>query len=173
MEKLRTNAISSTGVPSVMMSYVNEADYSRTLVMANAKFMSRVASYQTDFNAPLTELYKKILSFSTDWENEKIERLVYKLHTPKTLNNTNLNDQISNAESILTFMVENMLGREADLSDDDRILKDRLFNDMMREYLPQLPWKLLDDRYQANKILLEKYKKEKEAFETKDEGEEM
>ena len=40
MEKLRTNAISSTGVPSVMMSYVNEADYSRTLVMANAKFMS-------------------------------------------------------------------------------------------------------------------------------------
>lgn len=172
MEKLRTNAISSTGVPSVMMSYVNEADYSRTLVMANAKFMSRVASYQSDFNGPLTDLYKKILKFSTDWDSEKIERLVYKLHTPKTLNNTNINDQISNAESILTFMVENMLGREADLSDDDRILKDRLFNDMMREYLPQLPWKLMDERYEANKILLEKYKREKKAFESEDESDE-
>lgn len=172
MEKLRTNAISSTGVPSVMMSYVNEADYSRTLVMANAKFMSRVASYQSDFNGPLTDLYKKILKFSTDWDSEKIERLVYKLHTPKTLNNTNINDQISNAESILTFMVENMLGREADLTDDDRILKDKLFNDMMREYLPQLPWKLMDERYEANKILLEKYKREKKAFESEDESEE-
>lgn len=172
MEKLRTNAISSTGVPSVMMSYVNEADYSRTLVMANAKFMSRVASYQSDFNGPLTDLYKKILKFSTDWDSEKIERLVYKLHTPKTLNNTNINDQISNAESILTFMVENMLGREADLTDDDRILKDRLFNDMMREYLPQLPWKLMDERYEANKILLEKYKREKKTFESEDESEE-
>ena len=65
-----------------------------------------------------------------------------------------------------------MLGREADLSDDDRILKDRLFNDMMREYLPQLPWKLMDERYEANKILLEKYKREKKAFESEDESEE-
>ena len=172
MEKLRTNAISSTGVPSVMMSYVNEADYSRTLVMANAKFMSRVASYQTDFNGPLTDLYRKILKYCTDWDNDKIERLVYKLHTPKTLNNTNLNDQINNAETILSFMVENRLGREADMSDDDRILKDKLFNDMMREYLPQLPWKLLDEKYETNKILLEKYKREKKAFETEDESEE-
>lgn len=141
--------------------------------MANAKFMSRVANYQTDFNTPLTELYKKILKFCTDWEDEKIERLVYKLHTPKTLNNTNLSEQITNADSVLTFMVENMMGRESDLSDDDRILKDRLFNDMMREYLPQLPWKILDERYHANKILLEKYKKEKKAFETPDESDEM
>lgn len=154
-----------------MMSYVNEADYSRTLVMANAKFMSRVVNYQTDFNGPLTDLYKKILKYSTDWEDDKIDKLVYKLQTPKTLTNTNLSEQISNAEAILTFMVENRLGRESDMSDDDRLLKDRLFDDMMREYLPQLPWKLLDEKYESNRINLERFKQEKKASQAEEETE--
>lgn len=168
MEKLRTNAISSTGVPSVMMSYINEADYSRTLVMANAKFMSRVVSYQSDFNPQLTELYKKIIKYNTDWDDDKIARIVYKLHTPKTLNSTNMNEHINNADSIITFMLENLMGRESDMSEDDRLLKDKVFSDMMREYLPQLPWKVLDERYKFNKIMLEKYKQEKKASEAQD-----
>ena len=61
MEQLKQAFINGTGVPSVIMNYINEADFAKTLVMANAKHLRRVMMYQDNFNEGLTNMYQKIL----------------------------------------------------------------------------------------------------------------
>ena len=56
MEMLKQGYINGTGVPSVIMNYINEADYAKTLVMANAKYLSRVLSDQIDYNKGITKM---------------------------------------------------------------------------------------------------------------------
>lgn len=145
MTFLRTNFINSTGIPSVMMSYLNEADYSRTLVMANAKLVSRVINYQRDFNSSLTEFYKKLALYSTDIPVEDVRRLVYTLVKPKSQAVNSNADLINNIETSINFMVEKMIGSEAELSDEDRIVKDIMTRELAIEMMPNLPWDRLKE----------------------------
>lgn len=152
MTFLRTNFINSTGIPSVMMSYLNEADYSRTLVMANAKLVSRVINYQRDFNNSLSELYKKLALYSTDIPIEDVRRLVYTLVKPKSQAVNSNADLINNIETSINFMVEKMLGTEAELTDEDRIVKDIMARDLAIEMTPNLPWDRLKEINQNARI---------------------
>ena len=152
MTFLRTNFINSTGIPSVMMSYLNEADYSRTLVMANAKLVSRVINYQRDFSIGLTDLYKKLVLYSTDIPVEDARRLVYSLVKPKSQAVNSNAELINNIESSITFMVEKMMGTESDLSDEDRMVKDIMTRELAIEMTPNLPWDRLKEINKNAKI---------------------
>lgn len=145
MTFLRTNFINSTGIPSVMMSYLNEADYSRTLVMANAKLVSRVINYQRDFNNSLTEFYKKLALYSTDIPIEDIRRLEYSLVKPKSQAVNSNADLINNIETSINFMVEKMMGAESEMTDEDRIVKDIMTRELAMEMMPNLPWDRLKE----------------------------
>ena len=48
MEMLKKAYISGTGVPDVLMNYLNEADFAKTLELANNRFQGRVVSFQLD-----------------------------------------------------------------------------------------------------------------------------
>jgi hypothetical protein len=158
MELLRTAFINATGVPSVIMNYINEADYAKTLVMANAKFLGRVVSYQLDFNPKITELYKKILSFTTDIPKETIEEFEFTLSTPKALNTMNMTDLITNADQVIMFMIKAMTGENSTPTDDDNKLKDILYKKFAKELLPMLPWTSAEKLYEEAQIELEKSK---------------
>jgi len=141
MELLRTAYINSTGVPSVIMEYINQADYARTLVMANAKFLRRVISYQMDFNNCTTELYKKILRFtSSTIDDDIIESFEFKLMPPKSLNNTNMSDIVSNADVVINMLIKAMTGEQSEQTEFDNKLKDILYRNLAKEVLPMLPW---------------------------------
>lgn len=158
MEMLITNAINATGVPSVIMSYINEADYSRTLVMANAKFLGRTVSYQLDFNPQLTEFYKKVIRYCTNIPDNIVDSFEYKLIPPKSLNNNNTQDLVNNTENVVSFLIKARTGEMADQSNDSNRLKDIMFNKVARELMPSLPWGVLDDIYDKSKLELEKEK---------------
>lgn len=158
MEMLRTAFINATGVPSVIMNYINEADYAKTLVMANAKFLGRVVSYQLDFNPKITELYKKILSFTTDIPKEIIEDFEFTLSTPKALNTMNMTDLITNADQVIMFMIKAMTGENSSPSDDDNKLKDILYKKFAKELLPMLPWSSAETLYDEALLELQKSK---------------
>lgn len=149
MDMLRTNMINSTGVPSVIMNYVNEADYAKTLVMANSKFLLRVVSYQLDFNPSITELYKKILTYSeTNTLNEQlINSLIVTLNTPKSLNTMNISDILSNTDQLINNMIKAKLGDNSDQTEKTNFIRDHLYAKVLRDYLPMLPWTRMDELY--------------------------
>lgn len=161
MEMLRTAFINATGVPSVIMNYVNEADYAKTLVMANAKFLGRVVNHQMDFNKSTTELYRKILQFTTEIQVDRINEIEFALSPPKALTTTNMNDLISNATQVITFMITSMMGDNATATDDDNRLKDILYRKYAREIMPMLPWSQADVIYEEAKVELSKEKSER------------
>jgi hypothetical protein len=152
MEMLRSNYINSTGVPSVVMSYVNEADYAKTLVMANAKFIGRVVGYQIDFNDCTTQLYKKILKFSSAIDPEVIDNFEFKLIAPRSLNSTNMSDLISNADVTINMMIKAVAGEQSDQSPTDNIVKDILYRKYAKELLPMLPWSRAEDLLEEARI---------------------
>lgn len=160
MEMLRSGYISATGVPSVIMNYINEADYAKTLVMANSKFVGRVISYQHDINKAATEMYKKLLYSCTNIPEEVIDTFVFTLSAPKSLNNMNLADTISNADQVVMQIIKTLTGEMADQDNNDNKLKDYMYSKIMKEYLPMIPWDRMESILQESKLQLSKYKVE-------------
>lgn len=159
MEMLKTSYVNSTGVPSVIMSFVNEADYAKTLVMANAKFVGRVVGYQLDFNKGVTELYRKILRFSGSIDPETVEGFEFKLLAPKALDNTNVSDLISNADQKFNFMVKALTGDQAEQSPEDAIVKDILYKKIAKDFIPSLPWTRAEELLEEARIEAQARKK--------------
>lgn len=154
MDMLRTGFISATGVPSVIMNYVNEADYAKSIVMGSTKHAARVVNHQLDFNVSTTDWYKKIIRFSTDIPDEVVESFSFTFAPPKSLNNVNMNDLVTNADQTLQFMIKTMIGENGNLTDDDNALKDILYKRLAKDMLPMLPWEQALKQFEEAKIEL-------------------
>lgn len=144
MENLKQSYINGTGVPSVIMNYINEADYAKTLVMANAKQLRRVMNYQESFNESITMFYRKILLYCSDMDESDIENFYYTLQKPKALPNTNLADTIGYGDQILDTVIKNVYGENQQDSDERLLEKDLFRKDMARNLLSMLPWEEID-----------------------------
>lgn len=153
MEMLRTNMINGTGVPSVIMNYVNEADYAKTLTMANSKFVGRVISYQLDLNEPITEFYKLVMKFSNlSLPDNVINAFEFKFNPPKTLNTVNMSDLISNSDQIIAAAIKAVTGENADQTQTNNRIKDKVYNTLIRNLMPMLDWAGIDEAYRNAKI---------------------
>ena len=152
MENLKQAFINGTGVPSVIMNYINEADFAKTLVMANAKHLRRVMMYQDNFNEDITSFYQKVLCYCTDIELEDIANFKYTLQRPKTLPNNNLVDMIGYGDQILDFVEKSEFGQFAEETPDLNVAKDMFRKEFSRKVLPMLPWELIDDIMEKVKL---------------------
>lgn len=165
MEFLRTNMINNTGVPSVIMNYINEADYARTLNMANTKFASRTVNLQLDFNPGLTQLYQNILRFSnTTIPEEYIDKLRYTLNPTRALNNQNTADNINTADQLIMALIKTRIGENTD-GDVYNIARDIMYNELARTHMPSVDWKYIDEVYKKAMMIAEKQVEEKKASE--------
>lgn len=151
MEMLRSGYITATGVPSVLMNYINEADYVKTLVMAHSKYVGLVIGHQYNFNHSLTELYKKIMLCCTDIPEEVVSSFKFVLSPPKAANNINMTDLIANSSQIASEFVKVLVG---DNSEDaaDPYIKDYLYAEIFKEYLPMINWSRMEDLKKAATI---------------------
>ena len=144
MENLKTSYINATGVPSVIMNYINEADFAKTLVMANAKHMRRVMTYQESFNESITRFYKLILLYCTDMEKNDIKDFEYKLQRPKALPTGNLVDMLGYGDQLLDFIDKAVYG-QYNQDESLNVERDMFREEMSRKTLPMLPWEVVDD----------------------------
>ena len=112
MEMLKKGYITGTGVPDVLMNYINEADFAKTLELANNRFQGRVVSYQLDYNQQITNLYRQIARFSTTLPEELIDTLEFNFIQPKTSNMNITNDIINNFNSTLDMLVNLLFGQD-------------------------------------------------------------
>lgn len=152
MEMLKQGYINGTGVPSVIMNYINEADYAKTLVMANAKYLSRVINYQIDFNTGITKMYKMILRCCTSLPPQIINGLEFKFLVPKSLSNTNFADLVQYGDNIIDFITRYKFGENSEQNDFDNKTKDLVREKLAKEVLPFLPWEMIDNVYKEARI---------------------
>ena len=101
LENLKNEAINSTSVPSAMVQgAMSELDFAKEVELANTRFNSMVSSYKIDLNRDITKLYRRILRWETDIDQELLAELkfMFKSASAKTLSVTA--EMISNFESL-------------------------------------------------------------------------
>lgn len=130
MEFLRKNMVNNSGVPSVMLSYMEEVDYAKTITMQHSKYLARIISWQEELEVPTTELYRKLMVFDEILPLANAEQFNYKLSRPKALNVQNMSDLISNSENTAAFLCRTLVGETA-----DDVLKDRITSYIIKKIL--------------------------------------
>ena len=162
MEELKKQFLNATGVPSVLQEFIDQADYAKTLVMANAKFVSRVISLQAEFNDSITELYKKLLLYCTDMDPVDISRFKFTFSSPKDVNLVNTTDRISSVEATVNIMMDAKYGREhEENSEEYKRVKDYVYGTLIKENFPNLPWDLMDKAHKDFEITAKRLEEEK------------
>ena len=148
MEMLRTNYILASGVPSAIMNYLNEADFAKSIETANTKMNGRVINYQIDLNDSVTELYQKILRYTSNTDRVNINTLRVKFREPKGASNVTTRDLIDNYSSLQDFIVKLYFG---DSPTDDAHVK-LFMSKLARMHLPMINFDKIDDVFAKTKI---------------------
>lgn len=156
LEMLKQGYINGSGVPSVIMNYINEADYAKTLVMANAKFLARVVSQQLDFNNSISKMYRMIMAYSTSIPREAIMGFKFTLSPPRSLVNSNFTDLTQYGDNIIDYLLRAEFGENSESTDDINMTKDIFREKMSREIMPFLPWETIDEIMRDSTLEMEK-----------------
>ena len=155
MEKLRTNYILGTSVPSAIMNYLNETDFAKSIETANTKMNGAAINYQIDLNEPLTEMYQKLLRYSTSMPEEIIQTVRFVLPEPKGSSNIATQEILNNYQTLQDFIVRLKMGDNPD--DDD--LKKIFLDDLARVHLPMINFDIIDRVFESATL-----KRQKEAM---------
>lgn len=148
MEMLKKAYITGTGVPDVLMNYFNEADFAKTLELANNRFQGRVVSFQLDYNTQITYLYRQIAKYSTTIPWEIIESMEFNFIQPKSSNANITNDLLNNHNSLAEFLVS-LYNNTDGLPPAVQNFKMKL----AKERLPMLPWDEIDAMWNDSKLI--------------------
>ena len=165
LEQQRRQAISGSGIPYLMSTnMIDEVDFAKTMEMANTRFLSTISSYKIDFNRGITELYRKLLAYNTDLEDNVIQSFRFQFHSSKQQSLNITTDMITNFNGLVE-MVASIYYSQDQLQDQEQkptpIVK-HLRKELAKDYLPQLDFDQLeeiidrvnvaatDDRLEAN-----------------------
>ena len=151
MQSLKNSYILATGVPAAIINYMNEADFAKSIELANSRFAARVISNQLDFNKSITEFYKKIMRYSTSIPEEVIDTFEFAFTPHKVNGNQIKNDQIQSFDTYKQFMLSLLIG-EQELNNPDKagIIRELTLR-LARMQLPMIDFdKILEDWKSAN-----------------------
>lgn len=152
MEMLKNSYILGTGVPAAIVNYLNEADFAKVVEQNNTKFNARVVNYQLDFNPSITNLYKKIMKYSTSISDADIETFRFELQPPKTVSTNTKADAIGQFTTLRDFLVQMYFGDDTG-NDPNRSIKIQEFTKLLAaSQLPQINLNEVDTIY--NKSIL-------------------
>lgn len=105
MEFLRSAYISATGVPAVIMNSINEADFAKNVELGNTRFQARVVSEQLDFNEGITEMYKRLMKYTTSIPEPVIESFRFSFQAPKHSGSQITGELISNFDTYYNLAI--------------------------------------------------------------------
>lgn len=147
LEQQRKEAISGTGVPQLLViNAIDEVDFAKTLEMANTRFTSTVSSYKIDFNRGITKLYRKLLKYETDLDDDVINSFKFKFNS---IRQSELNidaDMIQNFNQVVET-VKDIYFKKSEMEDENgnpTRLQLRLRRKLAEIYLPDLDYDRLD-----------------------------
>lgn len=142
-DKLEEMAIIGTGVPAVLMDYVNQIDYAKQITSANIKFAGRVSSLQADLEDATTKLYKILIRNSNITEELKTKTLTdfeFVLIRPKALSASNNSDYMRTALENANTIADVLIGQSVLNEPKNQKLKDIVVRKIVRAESQFLPW---------------------------------
>lgn len=152
MEMLKKAYITGTGVPDVLMNYINEADFAKTLELANNRFQGRVVSYQLDFNGEITTLYRNILRWCTTIPENVIESMEFNFIKPKYSNSNITNDLLNNHATLSDFLTLLFFGQDGIDDEANQPAIKRFKKELAKERLPMLNFAELEKMFKTAKL---------------------
>ena len=154
MEMLKNGYILATGVPSTILNYLNEADFAKIIEQQNSKYNGRVVNYQLDFNRDITEMYKKILRWSTNISEGDISNFTFTLQPPKTSVTNTKTEAINGFNSLVEFVQGLFFGdQQGDYASPDAQDLIRIFKkNFAKEQLPMLNMERIEEIIEDSRI---------------------
>lgn len=161
---IKKQAISSTGVPSVMIDMVDEIEYATMANMANIKNLRRCNTIQLDFNGPITEYAKTMATYTTNIPPEVISKMYITLRPSKIIQNNitsqQLNDSVQQAETMIKNAYKG--DNSGELSELDKRIIDIATRELTIELTPAAPWAkaqaIIDDAVIKARVDIEREK---------------
>jgi hypothetical protein len=139
LEMLKNSYILGTGVPAAIVNYLNEAEFAKVVEQNNTKFNGRVVNYQLDFNSSITDLYKKIMRWSTNIPEQLVDNFEFTLQPPKTVATNAKAEAINNFNQLVDFVTAILYDDPSQSEDMDIAKKIRAFKRLYaEEQLPML-----------------------------------
>ena len=139
LEMLKNSYILGTGVPAAIVNYLNEAEFAKVVEQNNTKFNGRVVNYQLDFNSGITNMYKKILKWSTNIPPQLIDNFEFVLQPPKTVATNAKSEAINGFNQLADFLVGILFEDPGQAEDPLTPKKIRKFKELyVAEQLPML-----------------------------------
>lgn len=133
MERFRKNYILESGVPAAMTNYLEEVDFAKSIETAHAEMNSNTMSFQLCCNTGHTELYRKLLRYSTNVPEEVINTISVVLQEPRGTSNIASQELINNYQTLQDFLLKLVAGENGDEKDEAR--KRRFLMDLAKIYL--------------------------------------
>ena len=130
-----------------MINAIDEADFAKTLELANARFLSTVSSYKIDFNEGITKLYQLITKYETEMEIDIITSFRFQFNAVKQQDLNITSDMIQNFNT-RAELVESIYYDKNELEDDkgNSTAKRRALRlKLAQEYLPQMDFDRMNE----------------------------
>ena len=143
LEMLKNAYILGTGVPQAILNYLNEAEFAKVVEQNNTKMNGRVVGYQIDFNNPITRMYKKIMTYSTNIDESIIDNFKFVFQAPKITSGNTKADAIQAFQTYSDFIKSIMYDKEDNLN-EKHMLEVREFIQLLAEdQLPMLNFEVI------------------------------
>lgn len=171
---LRKMCIGSTGVPAVMVDFMDEVEYATMLGMVNIRHLRRCAIISGDMDPAITETIRKILKYnSTSIPEETLNNMRIILRKSNAINNNIMSQQINDNVSTATTMVETWLkGQDTAPPEDQAFIKEEMVRNLTMKLASSAPWEIMQEMYDkaiirgAEKRLEQKVREERLANST-------
>lgn len=152
MEKLKRAYIIATEVPSAIINYLGELDFSRQAEMANAKFVQMIISLQIDLATDITEAYKEMMRYSTNIPEEVIDSFHYSFPAPKSSNEQSKQQKMDSCLQQLSFYTNLFFGENWE-QNEDKVSHARKFRiNYVKEFYPELELEKLTSIYKDSEF---------------------
>lgn len=148
LEMQRKEAISGTGVPYTMITdAIESTDFAINVRMANARFLSTISGYKIDFNKCLTNLYQRLLKYSTDIDDVVIASFKFTFN-PARHQELAIDNELIQSFNGLVEMIQSVYYPNSELQDEDgqpSLKQIKLRRKLAEKFLPQLDFESLEE----------------------------
>ena len=166
LDKLEELVSIGSSVP-VTKDALTNPQYAKQIESENIQYASQVASWQSDLEGPLTDLYCNIIDASTlpqELKTKCINSMEIKLPRPKVFENTNNADFLSTAVNMVQQAVSVYVG-ENNNDPTAAQLRDKLTMILVEDATPFIDWDKLRDAEKRVKIQISEEEDKKKANE--------
>lgn len=152
LEMLKNSYILATGVPQAILNYLNEAEFAKVVEQNNSKMNGRVISYQIDFNKPITNMYKKIMRYSTNLDETIIDNFEFTFQPPKITSGNTKADAIQAFQTYADFIKSIMYDKEDNLTEKEVIEMREFVKLLAEDQLPMINMEVIKDLIKDAKL---------------------